>query len=59
MACKDGDLVWIMIKKKILPIAFGKLEPRTYGLFKVVKLINDHAYQIDLHGVIPYLPLSL
>nr|GEV47197.1 hypothetical protein [Tanacetum cinerariifolium] len=47
----EGDLVWIHLRKeRFLGGRFGKLRPRTDGLYKVLKRINDNAYKIELPG---------
>ncbi|KAF8079589.1 hypothetical protein N665_1016s0001 [Sinapis alba] len=51
MVLKPGDLVWIHMRKDRFPAERkSKLMPRTDGPFKVLKRINNNAYQIDLEG---------
>ncbi|GAV77347.1 hypothetical protein CFOL_v3_20818, partial [Cephalotus follicularis] len=48
---KDGDLVWIHLRRKRFPAGrFGKLQPRADGPFKVLQGINHNAYKIELSG---------
>ncbi|GKA93453.1 reverse transcriptase domain-containing protein [Tanacetum coccineum] len=47
----EGDLVWIHLRKDCFPAGrFGKLKPRGDGPFRVLKIINDNAYKIELLG---------
>lgn len=51
MTFKAGDLIWIRLKKERFPVSsFGKLRSRADDSFRVLKKINDNAYQIDLSG---------
>ncbi|GKE40781.1 RNA-directed DNA polymerase [Tanacetum coccineum] len=48
---KEGDLVWIHLRKERFPAArFGELKPRGDGPFRVLKKINDNAYKIEIPG---------
>ena len=49
LVLEPGDLVWIHLRKDRFPAERkSKLMPRTDGHFKVLKRINNNAYQIDL-----------
>nr|AAM15062.1 putative retroelement integrase [Arabidopsis thaliana] len=44
-----GDMVWIHLRKERFPAQRkSKLMPRIDGPFKIIKRINDNAYQLDL-----------
>ena len=46
-----GDQVWVHMRKERFPAERkSKLLPRKDGPFKVLKRINNNAYQIDLEG---------
>ncbi|KAG7529394.1 Zinc finger CCHC-type [Arabidopsis suecica] len=46
-----GDMVWIHLRKERFPAhRKSKLMPRIDGPFKIIKRINDNAYQLDLQG---------
>ena len=46
-----GDLVWIYLQKEWFPSKRKfKLMPRAYGPFKVLEMVNNNAYKIDLPG---------
>nr|GEW23027.1 RNA-directed DNA polymerase [Tanacetum cinerariifolium] len=48
---KEGDLVWIHLRKERFPAChYGKLQARADGPFRVLKRINDNAYKIELPG---------
>ncbi|GJT89507.1 RNA-directed DNA polymerase [Tanacetum coccineum] len=48
---REGDLVWIHLRKeRFLARRFGKLKPRGDGPFRVLKKINDNAYNIEFPG---------
>lgn len=50
-AFKEGDLVWIHLRKERFPSGpHGKLKPRTDGPFKVLGRIGENAYKIELPG---------
>ncbi|KAJ8649116.1 hypothetical protein MRB53_002139 [Persea americana] len=50
-AFKEGDLVWIHLRKECFPIGrYGKLMPRADSPFKVLQRIGDNAYKIELPG---------
>jgi hypothetical protein len=46
---EQGDLVWVHLRKDQFPYQRkSKLQPRADGPFKVLRKINDNAYEIDL-----------
>jgi len=45
---KEGDLVWVHLRKERFPQSRGKLSARADGPFKVLQRINDNAYKIEL-----------
>ncbi|KAG7548172.1 Zinc finger CCHC-type [Arabidopsis suecica] len=48
---EEGDLVWIHLRKEKFPKERkSKLMPRMDGPFKIIKKINNNAYQLDLQG---------
>jgi hypothetical protein len=49
MLFEPGDLVWVHVcKDRFLEQRNSKLQPRADGPFKVLRKINDNAYEIDL-----------
>jgi hypothetical protein len=49
MLFEPGDMVWVHLHKEIFPgQRKSKLQPRADGPFKVLRKINDNAYEIDL-----------
>ncbi|KAG7599432.1 Reverse transcriptase domain [Arabidopsis suecica] len=47
----EGDQVWVHLRKERFPEErSSKLMPRIDGPFKVLKRINNNAYQLDLQG---------
>jgi len=40
-------MVMVLEKRKIPTGSYNKLKPRKYGLFKIVRKINDNAYVVD------------
>lgn len=51
MIFEEGDLVWIHLRKERFPSERkSKLMPRIDGPFKVIKKLNNNAYQLDLQG---------
>jgi hypothetical protein len=49
MLFEPGDLVWVHLHKDRFPEQRkSKLQPRADGPFKVLRKINDNAYEIDL-----------
>jgi hypothetical protein len=46
---EPGQLVWIHLRKERFPeLRRSKLQPRADGPFKVLRRVNDNAYEIDL-----------
>jgi hypothetical protein len=49
MLFKPGYMVWVhLCKERFLKQRKRKLQPRADGQFKVLRKINDNAYEIDL-----------
>jgi len=49
MLFEPGDLAWVHLHKDHFPKhCKSKLQPRADGPFKVLRKINDNAYEIDL-----------
>ena len=49
MIFEPGDLVWVHLRKDRFPEQCkSKLQARANGPFKVLRKINDNAYEIDL-----------
>ncbi|RDX82752.1 hypothetical protein CR513_36415, partial [Mucuna pruriens] len=46
---KEGGLVWVHWRKETFPhLRTSKVLPRENGPFKILKKINDNAYQVDM-----------
>ncbi|RDY13579.1 hypothetical protein CR513_01467, partial [Mucuna pruriens] len=46
---EEGDLVWVYLRKEMfLNLRKSKILPKGYGLFKIIKKINNNAYIIDM-----------
>ncbi|XP_052724926.1 uncharacterized protein LOC128194132 [Vigna angularis] len=58
----EGDLVWLHLRKERFPnLRKSKLNPRGDGPFKVLRRINNNAYQLDLpqeYGIHPTFNVS-
>lgn len=49
MLFEPGDLVWVHLRKERFPgQRKSKLQPRANGPFKMLRKINDNAYELDL-----------
>jgi hypothetical protein len=49
MIFEEGDLVWVHLRKDRFPEqSKSKLQPRADGPLRVLRKINDNAYEIDL-----------
>jgi hypothetical protein len=49
MLFEPGDMVWVHLhKERFHEQRKSKLQPRANGPFKVLRKINDNAYEIDL-----------
>ncbi|BFG20045.1 hypothetical protein CerSpe_063190 [Prunus speciosa] len=53
---KEGDLVWLHLGKERLTGEGKKLKPIRYGPFKIIKQIDDNAFQLELP---PYMHMYL
>ena len=46
---KEGDLVWVYISKVRYPTSvYNKLKARKIGPCKILRKINDNAYEVEL-----------
>ena len=46
---EEGDLVWVYVSKDRYPVgSYNKLKPQKIGPCRILRKINDNAYQVEL-----------